>query len=122
MEHVEAGVKNFRAFQIRASDFFTGHEAVEAERDKQQQQRHAENGEKLTQIANKVSQKSLWVAIAGVCVAIAGVAVSVLAILATVRLAMHSEIDPLRFFHSQSANPVVSSSQTVDLPPTYAPQ
>ena len=115
MEHVESGVANFRAFQIRASDFFTGHEAVEAERDKQQKLRHAENSEKLEEIGNKLTQKNLWIGVAGVFVALASVAVGILAILATIRLAQHSEIDPLKFFHSQSANPVVSSLQTQTL-------
>lgn len=114
MNTVEEGVSNFRKFQERTARFMDKIEGTEEEREKQQLARHEENARKLDTIVAKTAQKGLLWTIAGVCIAAAGVGVAVVAIMATVWLAKHADMDPSQIFRGRAHEPVLSLVEPQD--------
>lgn len=106
--------------------FMTQFLAVEKERERSQAARHEANSEKLdainTQLAEKnekVARKSLLWTIVGVTVAMASLALTALAIVVSVWVALHAQMDPMQILRSHENGPVLSLEQPheSDLPP-----
>ncbi len=115
MNTVEAGVANFRSFHGEVRSFITRADTRDEERELTQNDRHRENANKLSQISLQMQEKSYWVSVAAVIGTIAGVLVAIAAIIISIRLAQHSEIDPMKLFHSSI--PVAQYAQESQIPP-----
>lgn len=119
---VEARLNDYAIRTRRVEDFVTVFKAVEAERDKRQAQRHQENSEKLEEIAGKVGRKTYWASIAGMVWTAVGAIVGIIAIVVMIRLAQHSDLDPLKLFTSSQSEPALSLQQHSGLPEAYQPR
>jgi hypothetical protein len=95
----------YPGLEARVNAFITTFEAVETTR-------HEENQDKLAQINLKLSHRNLWVTIAGVAIAFASLMVGIAAIGATMYLAKHSDLEPMKLFSGDN-QPVVSSTQAI---------
>lgn len=93
----------------RVDAFMTTFAAVE-------KTRHEENQEQLQQLNQKLAVRSQWVAVAGIAIAFASLMVGILALYATVYIAKHADVAPIKLF-SVRPDAVVSSFQTTQIPP-----
>lgn len=82
---LEARVNEY-APRIRAADnFILKFETLEADREKRQQERHAENTEKLDQVATAIGRKTMWGTVAGVFLTLASVLVGIASIVVMIK-------------------------------------
>jgi hypothetical protein len=94
----------YPGLEARVNNFITTFEAVE-------KTRHEENQKQLADLNEKMGQRSLWMQVAGVAIAFASLMVAIAAIAATVYLARHADLDPLKLFTQE---PQTALSYTQD--------
>ena len=112
MNRVEEGVANFRDFQQEARNYFTEARTRAAteklfheKRDKEIKEALQTSNDKLNQ---NISKRSLLWQVVGVLVAIMAVAVSIAAFCATVYIARHTEVEPIKIFGYEYTAPALS--------------
>ena len=85
--------------------------ATEAERERAQKARHAENAEKLNGVSTQIGKKTLIWTVAGVSVAMAALAIMILSIYFTVRISHISDLHQLIGDHAQSQRYLTQNHQ-----------
>lgn len=107
---MESFIPQWTMHMSKLQTFVDKHEEHEETMEEVQRQRHEENAERLQDIANQISSKTLITGIMSLIWTIAGVAVAVLAIWLTAKLANHSLDTPLHLF---SHNPIVQADSAI---------
>lgn len=112
MNRVEEGVANFRGFQQEARDFFMESRTRAATEKLFHETRDREIKEALQASNDKlnrnISRRSLLWQVVGVFVAIMAVAVSVAAVCATLYIAEHTEVQPIKILGDEYTAPALS--------------
>jgi hypothetical protein len=122
VDRLEVGVANFREFQGEARDFFM-ESRTERAKDKEFRElrdrelkdaiatREKKHDTELAEASLGVSKRSVLWTVVQTMVAIAAVAISIMAVVATVYLAKHSEIEPTEIFRGSVPALAVQSHQ-----------
>jgi hypothetical protein len=99
----------YPGLEARVNQFIATFEAVE-------KTRHEENQAQLAQINSKMGQRALWTQIAGVAIALAGVMVAIAALAATLYIAKHAALDPLKLWGNQPSSVLSSTEDSIVAP------